>query len=119
MKNFQAVINITSASHLLSNISQANATKFYVEFFKFVMDSYLTSSSKSVNRVRRNVTIVVNRGMQQQTAYSKTASVIYKRGKKSHISKVCYSKRVNLTECVEIPDDVIFRVATSRHNHIK
>ena len=43
-QNFQAVINITSAGHLLSEIPQADATKCYIDPIKNVMDSYLDKS---------------------------------------------------------------------------
>ena len=38
-QNFQAVINITSAGHLLSEIPQAEATKCYVDLIENVVDS--------------------------------------------------------------------------------
>ena len=52
-QNFQAVINITSASHLLSTIPQANATKCYVELIKCVMDSYLDKDLAPLCRIEK------------------------------------------------------------------
>ena len=40
-QNFQAVLNITSAGHLLSKIPKANGTKCYVELIKFVIDTMI------------------------------------------------------------------------------
>jgi len=40
-QNLQAIINITSATHLLSKIPRTDATKCYVELIKCVIDSYL------------------------------------------------------------------------------
>ena len=52
-QNFQAVINITSAGHLLSKIPKANGTKCYVELIKFVMDSYLDNDLDPLSRVEK------------------------------------------------------------------
>ena len=44
-QNYDAVLhNIVSASHLLSEIKEANATKRYVELIGNVIDSYLDKS---------------------------------------------------------------------------
>jgi len=39
-QNFQAVVNITAASHLLPGIPQSDATKCYTELIKCAMDSF-------------------------------------------------------------------------------
>ena len=52
-QNFQAVINITSAGHLLSEIPQANATKCYVDLIKNVIDSYLDKSLDPIERLEK------------------------------------------------------------------
>ena len=52
-QNFQAVINITSAGHLLSEIPQADATKCYIDLIKNVMDSYLDKSLDPISRLEK------------------------------------------------------------------
>jgi len=52
-QNFQAVINITSASHLLSKIPGANATKCYVELIQHVMDGYLDKGLDPLSRIEK------------------------------------------------------------------
>ena len=52
-QNFQAVINITSAAHLLSKVPDADATKCYVELIQCVMDSYLDKSLDSLTRIEK------------------------------------------------------------------
>ena len=52
-QNFQAIINITSASHLLAKIPKAEATKCYVELIKCVMDSYLDKSLDPLTRIEK------------------------------------------------------------------
>lgn len=52
-QNFQAVLNITSAGHLLSKILKANGTKCYVELIKFVMDSYLNNDLDPLSRIEK------------------------------------------------------------------
>jgi len=50
-QNFQAVVNITLAAHLLSKIPGADATKCYVELIQYVMDAYLDRSLNLLVRV--------------------------------------------------------------------
>ena len=50
-QNFQALVNITSASHLLSKIPGANATKCYVELIQCVMDGHLDKSLDPLSRI--------------------------------------------------------------------
>ena len=52
-QNFQAVINITSAGHLLSEIPQADATKCYIDLIKNVIDSYLDKSLDPIGRLEK------------------------------------------------------------------
>ena len=52
-QNFQAVINITSAAHLLSKIPDADATKCYVELIQCVMNSYLDKSLDPLTRIEK------------------------------------------------------------------
>lgn len=50
-QNFQAVLNIASAGHLLTKIPKANGTKCYVELIKFVIDSYLDYDLDPLSRI--------------------------------------------------------------------
>ena len=52
-QNFQAVVNITSAGHLLSKIPEADATKCYVELIQCVMDNYLDKSLDPLTRIKK------------------------------------------------------------------
>ena len=52
-QNFQAVVNIVSAAHLLSNIPEADATKCYVELIQCVMDSYMDKSLDPLTRIEK------------------------------------------------------------------
>ena len=52
-QNFQAVMNITSAGHLLAEIPQANATKCYVDLIRNVIDSYLDKSLDPLERLEK------------------------------------------------------------------
>ena len=52
-QNFQAVVNIVSAAHLLSNIPQADTTKCYVELIQCVMNSYMDKSLHPLTRIEK------------------------------------------------------------------
>ena len=52
-QNFQAVMNITSASHLLSEIPGANGTKCYVELIKCMIDGYLDKDLAPLCRIEK------------------------------------------------------------------
>ena len=43
-QNYDTVLRIVNASHLLDNIAEARATKCYVGLMKSVIDSYLDKS---------------------------------------------------------------------------
>ena len=51
-QNFQAVRNITAASHLLSDIPQSDATKCYIELIKCAMDSFLDQQMHPLERIK-------------------------------------------------------------------
>ena len=53
-QNFQAVINITNAGHLLSHVPQANGTKQYIEIIKCVIDSYLDKALEPLERIEKS-----------------------------------------------------------------
>jgi len=52
-QNFQTVLNIKSAGHLLVEIPQANATKCYVDLIRNVIDSYLNKSLDLCERLEK------------------------------------------------------------------
>ena len=52
-QNFQVVVNITSAAHLLSKIPGANASKCYVGLIQCVMDGYLDKILHPIDRIEK------------------------------------------------------------------
>ena len=52
-QNFQAVINITNAGHLLSHVPQADGTKQYIEIIKCVIDGYLDKALEPLERIEK------------------------------------------------------------------
>ena len=52
-QNYDAVLRIVNASHLLDNIAEARATKCYVGLIKSVIDSYLDKSLDPLIRIEK------------------------------------------------------------------
>ena len=52
-QNFNAVLHIVKASHLLDKLKDANATKCYIELIVCIVDSYLDKSLDVVKRVEK------------------------------------------------------------------
>lgn len=52
-QNFDAVLHIVKASHLLDKLKDANATKCYIELIGCIVDSYLDKSLDAVKRVEK------------------------------------------------------------------
>lgn len=57
-QNYDAVLRIVNASHLLDNIAEAHATKCYVELMKSVIDSFLDKSLDPLVRIEKLWSVV-------------------------------------------------------------
>ena len=57
-QNYDAVLRIVNASHLLHNIAEAQATKCYVGLMKSVIDSYLDKSLDPLERIEKLWSVV-------------------------------------------------------------
>ena len=57
-QNYDAVLRIVIASHLLHNIAEAQATKCYVGLMKSVIDSYLDKSLDPLERIEKLWSVV-------------------------------------------------------------
>ena len=52
-QNFDAVLHIMKAAHLLIQISGSATTKYYVEMIQSITDSYLDKTLDSLDRVEK------------------------------------------------------------------